>query len=125
MIKMGELQKRIKVNTHDVSDLQRMTVGFVDRQAVLTTTINKIVEEMVKEFPDLFKDVESKQLSNEEFTNLLVKQNRERLCWLRRWLKPKCLHENLKTPKVNGCFPLDFSKSPHLLAHFYDGEAHN
>lgn len=77
---MGELQKRIN------ELLEHPHLDVIGEKAIL-----KIVEEMMKDFPDLFKGVESKRLSNEEFTNLLVKQNRERLCWFMRWLKlTKC-----------------------------------
>jgi len=47
--------------------------------------ISEILSEANKDFPDLFTNVEEKFLTNEEFKNLLVKQNRERLDWKQKW----------------------------------------
>ena len=46
--------------------------------------IRRVVEEAKKEFPD-YSHVEDKHLSETEFTNLLVKQNRERWDWFHKW----------------------------------------
>ena len=47
--------------------------------------ILEFIEEAKKEFPDVFKGVNEKLLSKEEFTMLLVKQNREHWNWFLKW----------------------------------------
>lgn len=85
---MGEFKKRIEKlfeipdEPEYISQPQK-TVAIMHIPRVKEKLL-QIVEEAKKEWPN-YSHVEDKYLSQREFSNLLVKQNRERWDWFFKW----------------------------------------
>lgn len=79
----GEFERRImekaKISAHH---------GYA--YVIKTCEVMLLLREFREGFPNLFKDdIEDRMLSKEEFTNKLIKQNRERLNWFLKYLGGK------------------------------------
>lgn len=60
----------------------RKVLEIIDKSHILIS--KEKLRVLMNEFPCVFEGVEEKHLSDEEFGNLLVKQNRERLGWFEK-----------------------------------------